>query len=47
MKRTIARMAAALLAAILFFTVDVKAISAQRAIVMDAQESILFVYLEL
>ena len=37
MKRRIARMAAALLAAVLFFTIEVKAISAQRAIVMDAQ----------
>ena len=37
MKRSIARMAAALLAAVLFFSTDVKAISAQRAIVMDAQ----------
>lgn len=37
MKSRIARMAAALLAAVLFFTTDVKAISAQRAIVMDAQ----------
>lgn len=37
MKTTFARMAAALLAAILFFSVKVEAISAQKAIVVDGQ----------
>lgn len=37
MKHWITRMAAAILAAILFFTVDAQALSAQRAILVDAQ----------